>query len=251
MKKSRFDIIAASYEEAINRCPAARTDEQWLLKKLNLGPDDRVLEFTAGSGYLTLMLAKRAKEVVAQDISSVMLEISERKAKKQNLTNIKYYLEPDPDWPQIKDASFDKSVCLGGFHHIYDQVRAIQNAYRALKPGGILVVSDFADCSQTQRYFDEVINDHTATGHKGLFLSVSRMINIGRICQFSDFYSERVDVPFIFSSEKEIGDFYQLVHALKQSRDEVFEDIKNYMGVNKEGDKFIVPMDYVYAYYKK
>jgi ubiquinone/menaquinone biosynthesis C-methylase UbiE len=251
MKKSRFDIIAASYEEAISRCPASRTDEKWLLDKLDLKPDERVLEFTAGSGYLTMMLANKAKEVVAQDISSVMFEISKRKAAKANLTNISYYLENDPDWPKIEANSFHKAVCLGGFHHINDQVRAIQNARRALRPGGILVVGDFADCSETQRYFDEVIHERTTTGHRGLFLTVSRMINIGRVCKFREIASERVDVPFIFSSEKEVGDFYQLVHALKQTREEVLEDVKNYMGVDRKGDKFIVPMDYVYALYKK
>jgi len=251
MKKSRFDLIAASYEEAISRCPSARTDERWLLEKLQLEPNDTILEFTAGSGYLTLMLAKKAGKVVAQDISSAMLELSANKAKKEGLSNIVYYHEENPDWPKLKPNSFDKAVCLGGFHHIKDQVRAVQNAHRVLKRGGILVVGDFADCSQVQIYFDEVVHKHTATGHKGLFLTTSRMINIGRICEFTEMSSEKIDVPFVFSSEEEIGLFYQLVHDLKQTREEALEDIKRYMGIKEEGDQLVFPMDYVYAFYRK
>ncbi len=250
-QESRFDLIGASYEEAISRFPAARSDEKWLLDKLRLQPKDVVLEFTAGSGYLTLMLAKKAGKVVAQDISSVMLKLSENKAKKEGVSNISYYHEEDPDWPGLEPNSFDKAVCLGGFHHIPDQVRAVQNAFRLLKPGGILVVGDFADCSNIQKYFDEAVHKHTDNGHKGLFLTTSRMINIGRICEFSETVAERIDVPFIFSSEQEIGLFYQLVHALRQTQEEALADIKRYMGIKKEGNQLIVPMDYVYALYRK
>ncbi len=251
MKKSRFDLIASSYEEAIKRCPNARTDEEWIIEKLDLSNEDRVFEFAAGTGYLTLKVAPKVKELVAQDISSVTLEISRRKAEELGLKNIKYYHELDSKWPKAQDSSFDKVVCLGGFHHIFDQVSAVQNAHRILKKGGIVVIGDFADCSPVQRYFDEVIHENTATGHKGLFLTKSRMINIGRICDSSEVHVERIKVPFLFSSEDEIGLFYQLVHALKQTQEEVLEDVKRYMGIEKEGNKYIVPMDYVYAFYRK
>lgn len=251
MKKSRFDLIASSYEEAIKRCPNARTDEKWIIDKLDLNAEDRVFEFAAGTGYLTLKIAPMVKEIVAQDISSITLEISRRKAEGSAINNITYYHELDPQWPKVGDESFDKVVCLGGFHHIFDQVGAVKNAHRILKKDGILVIGDFADCSPVQRYFDEVIHEHTATGHRGLFLTTSRMINIGRICDSSEMHAERIQVPFIFSSEDEIGLFYQLVHALKQTQEEVLNDIKRYMGIQKEENKYIVPMDYVYAFYKK
>jgi len=251
MKKSRFDLIASSYEEAIKRCPNARTDEKWIIDKLDPSINDRIFEFAAGTGYLTLKIAPQVKEIVAQDISSITLEISKRKAEKMSIKNITYYHELDSQWPKAEDESFDKVVCLGGFHHIFDQVGAVKNAHRILKKDGILVIGDFADCSAVQRYFDEVIHEHTATGHKGLFLTKSRMINIGRICDSSEIHVERIQVPFIFSSEEEIGLFYQLVHALKQTQEEVLEDIKRYMGIQKEGSKYIVPMDYVYAFYRK
>jgi tRNA A58 N-methylase Trm61 len=57
MKKSRFDLIASSYEEAIKRCPNARTDEKWIIEKLDLSPEDEIFEFAAGTGYLTLKIA--------------------------------------------------------------------------------------------------------------------------------------------------------------------------------------------------
>ena len=251
MTKTRFDIIGKSYEASVQKFPEARTDDIWLIKNLKVKPNDKILEFTAGTGYLTVRLAELIPkgELVAQDISPIMLSFNKKKCRK--FKNVSFYLEKKENYPRLKNNYFDKAVCLGGFHHIEDQVSVVKTVYNKLKKGGILCVGDFADESPVQEYFDESINVLTSTGHKGLFLSVSRMINIGRWAGFRKIDAIKTKVPFWFKNEDEIGDFYQLVHGLDQKPKETLKDIRRYMGVKRKGNRLFVPMDYVYARYVK
>lgn len=249
--KTRFDIIANTYEAALQKYPNSRTDADWLIKNLKIKKNDRILEFTAGTGYLTQKIAPLISEglLVAQDISHVMLKFNKKKCK--IYTNIAFYCEKNPFFPKIKNNSFDKAVCLGGFHHIEDSVTILRTIHNKIKKGGVCCIGDFGDNSSVQRYFDERINNLTSTGHKGLFLSVSRMVNLGRFAGFDMIEAISIKVPFIFNNEKEIGEFYNLVHGLDEDTISTLKDVKKYMGVNKIGHKLIVPMDYVYARYVK
>lgn len=250
-EKSRFDFIGKTYEYAISAYPNARTDQFWLLKNLSLKEEEKALEITAGTGFLTKMLSAILKNglVVAQDISPVMIQFNRDKHKGKK--NIKFYIETDIEYPKLKNNFFDKSVCLGGFHHIENQAGVVGTIYKKLKKGGVFCVGDFADCSRIQRYFDERINNLTLTGHKGLFLSPSHMVNFARIAGFSDCVVEKKVVYFHFSTKKDIGIFFSKVHGLNQKPDDTIQDIKKYLGIKKGPKGFAVPIDYVYAKYTK
>lgn len=247
----RFNQIANTYEAAITKYPFARTDDKWLLDHLELKPTDRVLEFTSGTGFLTRQLVERVPQgrVVAQDIADFMIEFNRRKCAAFN--NVWFYIETDSKFPALAEESFEKAVCLGGFHHVQNQAEYLQTVYKKLKKGGVLCVGDFADMSPVQAYFDERINYITAGGHIGLFLTTSLMENLGRCAGFSRCETVRTQVPFIFDSELAVGEFYQLVHGLNQRPEETLEDVRRYMGIKHENGKLVVPMDYVYARYTK
>ena len=105
-----------------------------------------------------------------------------RKCKKFN--NVKFYLESDMTLSKLDNNYFDKAVCLGGFHHIENQIQIIKTLYSKMKKDGVLCIGDFADNSPVQQYFDEKIDKITSTGHIGFFLTVSRMVNLGRMAGF-------------------------------------------------------------------
>lgn len=249
--KTRFDIIANTYEAALRKYPKARTDANWLIKNLEIKENDKILEFTAGTGFLTQRIATLNPKgfLVAQDISSIMLGFNKKKCK--NYPNVNFYCENNPSFPKIKNNYFNKAVCLGGFHHIEDPITVLRTIHSKIKKGGVCCIGDFADNSPVQRYFDERIHKSTSTGHKGLFLTVSRIINLGRFAGFNTIEAINIKVPFKFNSEKEISEFYNLVHGLNENATDTLKDIKNYMGIKKVGDRLIVPMDYVYAKYIK
>ncbi|MBS7643502.1 ribosomal RNA small subunit methyltransferase A [Candidatus Bathyarchaeota archaeon] len=71
----------------------------------NIGPNDVVLDIGAGFGFLTSMLAERAKKVIAVEIDPKIVKILTRRT--QDLENVEVI---NGDILQIKLASFNKVV---------------------------------------------------------------------------------------------------------------------------------------------
>lgn len=251
MDKTRFDVIASSYELALAKYPKCRTDHFWLLQHANLTPSSYVLEVSGGTGFLTEKIAQIVTEgaMIVQDVAKPALEINESKC--HLLRPITYMIEEDMTFPKLRDDTFDAIINLGGFHHIEDQVTFCKALYKKLKPGGVACIGDFEDNSSMQRYFDERIHYITDTGHEGLFASESRFVNLARFAGFDNFKVERLKVPFCFRNEKEIGEFFQLVHDLKQDPEETYQDIKKYFEIIVHPEGMMVMIDYVYACYQK
>lgn len=251
--KSRFDFIGATYEKALRMFPDTRTDDQWILQKLDLNETDKIFEFAAGTGYLTNKICPliRKGKIIAQDISDVMLEYNKAKSREYPFAIFLHTLTRDLSDIHIANNFFDKVCSLGGFHHIEDQVTVVKNVYKKMKIGGLLCVGDFADNSSTQRYFDERVDKLTITGHQGLFLTESRMVNIGRYAGFSRIETITKKIPFYFDNEESIGKFYQLVHGLNQEPSNTLIDIKKYFDIESQNGKIAVLMDYVYTKYTK
>jgi protein-L-isoaspartate(D-aspartate) O-methyltransferase len=63
-----------------------------MVEALELSKDDKVLEIGTGSGYLTAILAKLAKEVYTVEINTYLLSAAQKRLKQMNLNNIHYFL---------------------------------------------------------------------------------------------------------------------------------------------------------------
>ncbi len=245
--ETRFDIIAKSYEYAIASYPDARQDDVWLLEHLDIKETDRILEISAGTGFLTEQLVRKNTRGVlyAQDIAPKTLELNKEKC--DDYDHLLYTTDIDA----VPDASCDKAVSLGGWHHMVDQIDITESALRKLKPGGYFCVGDFSDNSSIQRYFDEVVDRITATGHQALFASHSRMVNIGRFAHAGKTEVEECEVAFKFDSEADIGEFFQKVFALDQSPAETYADIRKYFAIREVEGRLAVMIPYVYAKFTK
>ncbi|NOU51024.1 class I SAM-dependent methyltransferase [Pseudoalteromonas sp. JBTF-M23] len=244
---TRFNIIAQSYEYAIAKYPDARRDGDWLIEQLDAQPDETILEISAGTGFLTEQIAPQniGGKLIVQDIAPNTLEIN--KTKVQAFSHLEYLL----DLNELDNESCDKAVSLGGWHHMEDQIWITKTALAKVKPGGYFCVGDFADSSSIQRYFDEVVDNITSTGHQGLFPSYSRMINLGRFARASKTVVEEFDVPFAFDSDEEIGEFFQKVFALEQDHLDTAKDIRKYFEIKEEDGKLKVMVPYIYAKFYK
>ena len=87
-----------------------------IIKKLNLKPNQRILDIGSGWGSLAIEIAKKSQcEVVGITLSENQLKYSKKKAKEMNLENqVQFRLI---DYRQINEK-FDRVVSVGMFEHV-------------------------------------------------------------------------------------------------------------------------------------
>ncbi len=102
----------------------------------------RVLEVAAGTGLVTLALARSAQEVVATDYADGMAEILRRRVRDAGLANVQCE-QADLYDLRFEPASFDAVVAANVLHLVPDFPGAIALFRRTLRSGGLLVVPTF------------------------------------------------------------------------------------------------------------
>jgi ArsR family transcriptional regulator len=100
-----------------------------------------VADLGAGEGTLAQLLAQRAESVIAVDLSPKMVEFGQALARTHGLNHLEYRLG-DIEEPPIDDATLDLAVLSQALHHAEHPQRALDSAFRILKPGGRLIVLD-------------------------------------------------------------------------------------------------------------
>ncbi|MFD0895660.1 metalloregulator ArsR/SmtB family transcription factor [Luteolibacter ambystomatis] len=100
-----------------------------------------VADLGAGEGTLSQLLARRAEKVIAVDLSPKMVEFGRELAVKHGLPNLEYRLG-DIEEPPIENASVDLAILSQALHHAEHPQRALEAAFRILKPSGRLIVLD-------------------------------------------------------------------------------------------------------------
>jgi ArsR family transcriptional regulator len=108
---------------------------------LTLMPHIDVADLGAGEGTLSQLLAKRARKVIAVDLSEKMVEIGTQLAKDHGVTNLEYRLG-DLENPPIAPASIDLAIFSQALHHANSPQKAIAAARRMLRPSGRIIVMD-------------------------------------------------------------------------------------------------------------
>ena len=113
--------------------------------QLNINPNDKILDFGAGTGRNALLMEKHISqegEIIGLDIGTEMIEQFQKKTSQFDNLKIR---NQRIDQPLEYRNEFDKvfiSFVLHGFpNEIRQQV--ISNAYQALKPGGSFAILDY------------------------------------------------------------------------------------------------------------
>jgi ArsR family transcriptional regulator len=108
---------------------------------LHLMPPMIIADLGAGEGAFALLLAQRAKKVIAVDTSAKMIEVGRDQALRHGIDNVEYRLGDMEELP-IDSGSVDLVFFSQSLHHALHPERAISEANRILAPGGRIVILD-------------------------------------------------------------------------------------------------------------
>jgi len=108
---------------------------------LRLMPPMAIADLGAGEGAFALLLAQRARKVIAVDNSAKMIEVGREQAQRNGVKNIEFRLGDMEEVP-IKTGAVDLVFFSQSLHHALHPERAVAEAARILSPGGRVVILD-------------------------------------------------------------------------------------------------------------
>ncbi|MFM8806633.1 MAG: bifunctional demethylmenaquinone methyltransferase/2-methoxy-6-polyprenyl-1,4-benzoquinol methylase UbiE [Sphingomonadales bacterium] len=143
-----FDRIAKRYD-LMNRFLSARIDLYWRKKaiaQLKQSAPKKLLDVATGTADLSLLAYRMLKpdQIIGIDISEGMLQIGREKIRQRQLDEQIRLLYGDAETINAPDRSFDAVMVAFGVRNFENLQAGLSEMLRVLKPGGQLVVVEFA-----------------------------------------------------------------------------------------------------------
>jgi ubiquinone/menaquinone biosynthesis C-methylase UbiE len=126
------------------RFDAERKPEK-LVEALGIGPGSRVADIGAGSGLLTVHLARAVSpsgRVTATDIDGAVLDLLQSRLAAAGLADVVERKVVDAEHPGLEPASYDAILLAEVDHFFEDEAAWLKEATKALRPGGRIVISN-------------------------------------------------------------------------------------------------------------
>ena len=142
-----FNSIAAKYD-FLNHFLSMGIDKIWrkrVIKLLSHIQKPYILDVATGTGDLALLAHKKlGSKVTGVDISTGMLEVAEKKIKERGVGEFITVVEGDSENLPFDDNSFDAVMVAFGVRNFENLNKGLTEMTRVLKPGGRMVVLEFA-----------------------------------------------------------------------------------------------------------
>ena len=147
--RQMFDEIAPRYD-LLNRLLSFGVDRRWrriAVSQLAIPPDGRVLDVATGTGDVALEIARQTApsvRIIGADFTQGMLVRGREKVAASlwydriGLVNAPCEALPHPD------GTFDGVTIAFGIRNVVDRERGLREMTRVLKPGGRVVILEFA-----------------------------------------------------------------------------------------------------------
>lgn len=141
----RFNQRAAKYDSDIETIIPGYPNLQELsffILKNKLPKNSRVLVAGTGTSNEAVLFAAENQgwKIVAFDNAGEMIKVSKRKISRKKLNKQITFVHGEIT--DVEEDNFDAATALLVMHFIKDKKSFLQNIYRRLKPGGIIILAD-------------------------------------------------------------------------------------------------------------
>jgi ubiquinone/menaquinone biosynthesis C-methylase UbiE len=142
LMRVQFDNLAPRWDEMRSADPLASLDRA--LEHVESAPR-RVLDLGTGTGLGAFLVARRfpEAEVVGVDLAPRMLAEARRKMPPELAGRVRFE-EADAEQLPFPPASFDRVLLSLVLHQLADPTAAVREAFRVLRPGGLVLVRTIA-----------------------------------------------------------------------------------------------------------
>jgi ubiquinone/menaquinone biosynthesis C-methylase UbiE len=112
-------------------------DPASVLIAVGLRPNMDVVDLCSGDGWFTLQIAKLARQVIALDIDSKLLETARVRLAEAGVMNCRFIEADAYDIARVVSDPVDYIFLANAFHGVPDKVRLSREVRSILKPGGL------------------------------------------------------------------------------------------------------------------
>ncbi len=144
-----FDSVASKYD-IMNDLMSMGVHRLWKKQAIELsGAREgwQILDLAGGTGDLSIQFAKIVGpdgHVVLSDINASMLENGRERLINEGVLGNVEYAQINAETIPFPDNTFDCITISFGLRNVTDKERALRSIYKALKPGGRLLVLEFS-----------------------------------------------------------------------------------------------------------
>lgn len=178
-RRDPYQRFVSGYDRTWSRF-SARTHAQILARMPQDLAGQRLLDLSCGTGSLIERILVRHPiigPVTGVDVSAGMLRQARARLTTRSWPQPVSLAQFQPGVVNFRTATFDIVVCANAFHYFREPSMILREIARILRPGGLLILEDYAKDGLLARYFEWVIRRYDPAHQRAYRLAeVTRLL---------------------------------------------------------------------------